>query len=72
MARHNSIGTITFANRPDPWKLHQAWADLVGRQCGYKITVTSVRYKDTGEEVQKREAAPVTPSDRHEVIVHRV
>ncbi len=69
MARQLPIGTITFANRPDPWKLHQAWADLVGSMCGYEVTVTSIRYKDTGEEVPKRE---VTPSDRHEVVVRRV
>ncbi len=54
MARRNPIGTITFANWPDPWKLHQAWPDAVGRLYGCKITVTSVRYKDTGEEVPRR------------------
>ncbi len=59
MARQSPIGTITFANRPDPWKLHQAWADLIGRQCGYEITVTSVRYKDTGEEVPRRTGSGV-------------
>ncbi len=59
MARQNPIGTITFANQPDPWKLHQAWADLIGRQCGYEITVTSVRYKDTGGEVPRRTVSGV-------------
>ncbi len=54
MARQNPIGTVTFANCPDPWKLHQALADALGRQYGYEVTVTSVRYKDTGEEVPKR------------------
>lgn len=59
MARHNPIGTITFVNRPDPWKLHQARADAVGRLYGCKITVTSIRYKDTGEEVPRRTGSGV-------------
>ncbi len=59
MARQNPIGTVTFANRPDPWKLFQTWADIIGRQCGYEITVTSVRYKDTGEEVPRRTGSGV-------------
>ncbi len=59
MARQNPIGTVTFVGELDPWKLHQAWADLIGRQCGYEITVTSVRYKDTGEEVPRRTGAGV-------------
>ncbi len=54
MARQNPIGTITFVGELDPWKMHQALADAVGAQYGCKITVTSVRYKDTGEEVPRR------------------
>ncbi len=54
MARQNPIGTVTVVGELDPWKLHQARADAVGRLYGCKITVTSVRYKDTGEEVPRR------------------
>ncbi len=59
MARQNPIGTITFVGNPDPWKMHQALADAVGAQYGCKITVTSVRYKDTGEEVPRRTVSSV-------------
>ncbi len=59
MARQNPIGTVTVVGELDPWKLHQALADTVGAQYGCKITVTSVRYKDTGEEVPRRTGSGV-------------
>ncbi len=71
-AKRNKIGTVTCTNRLNLWKAYESWARVAGERFGCKVIIDSVRYKDTGEEVPKQEAATVTPSDRHEVIVHRV
>lgn len=71
-SKRNQIGTVTCTNHLDLWKAFESKARVAGERFGYKVTVDSLHYKDTGEEAPKREATPVTPSDRHEVIVRRV
>ncbi len=57
--KRNQIGTVTCTNRPDPWKIYETLAMLAGEKYGCKVTVTSVRYKDTGEEVPRRTGSGV-------------
>ncbi len=55
--RQGQIGTVTCTNRPDPWKVFESKVRIAGERFGCKVTVTSVRYKDTGEEVPRREGS---------------
>ncbi len=52
--KRNQLGTVTCANRPDPWKVRMALVHAAEEMFGCKITVESVRYKDTGEEAPIR------------------
>ncbi len=58
-SKRSQLGTVTCTNRPDPWKVREALAHAAEEMFGCKITVTSVRYKDTGEEVPRREPSAV-------------
>ncbi len=60
MPKRSQLGTVTCTNRPDPWKIYETLAMLAGEKFGCKVTVTSVRYKDTGEEVPRRKPTPVS------------
>ncbi len=53
-SKRNQIGTVTCTNRLDLWKAFESKARIAGERFGCKVTVDSVRYKDTGEEVPKR------------------
>ncbi len=57
--KRNQLGTVTCTNRPDLWKVREAMAHAAEEMFGCKITVTSVRYKDTGEEVPRRTGSGV-------------
>ncbi len=56
-SKRNQIGTVTCTNHLDLWKAFEAKARIAGERFGCKVTVTSVRYKDTGEEVPRRVGA---------------
>ncbi len=58
-SKRNQIGTVTCTNRLDLWKAFESWARVAGEKFGCKVTVESVRYKDTGEEVPRRTGSGV-------------
>ncbi len=58
-SKRGQLGTVTCTNRPDLWKVRIAQAHAAEKMFGCKITVTSVRYKDTGEEVPRRTGSGV-------------
>ncbi len=57
--KRNQLGTVTCTNRPDLWKVRIAQAHRAEEMFGCKVIVESVRYKDTGEEVPRRESSGV-------------
>ncbi len=57
--KRDQIGTVTCTNRLDLWKAFESKARVAGEKFGCKVTVTSVRYKATGEEVPRRESSSV-------------
>ncbi len=57
--KRNQLGTVTCTNRPDLWKIFESKARVASEKFGCKVTVTSVRDKDGGEEVPGRDAASV-------------
>ncbi len=52
--KRNQLGTVTCTNSLDLWKAFESKARVAGERFGCKVTVESVRYKDTGEEVPRR------------------
>ncbi len=52
--KRNQIGTVTCTNRLDLWKAFESRARVAGEKFGFKVTVDSLHYRDTGEEVPKR------------------
>ncbi len=58
-SKRNQIGTVTCTNHLDLWKVFESKARIAGEKFGCKVTVESLRYKDTGEEVPRRTGSGV-------------
>jgi len=58
-SKRNQLDTVTCTNRPDPWKVRMALVHAAEDMFGCKITAESLRYRDTGKEVPRREGSGV-------------